>query len=159
MVFFLFLLVSFFLLYFFLRERTNSFDNSVSTIKGLVKDGACEIVIGAKCSTHVFGGKNTNYLFNRADLYIMDDTVFICGYSKFFNWKIKKSVIVLSRKKERIKLILPKASFPILRKLNANSNKNEVFIEFTEEDYKYLILEIRFIGLTNETRNNINIYK
>ena len=157
----LFLLISFaiLLIVVFYRQRTKNIKATILEIERFLADKTEKEILDVKCVTSVLHGRNTNFLFNRADLYYTTDTFFICGYNKILNFRIEKCVIVVSRNVSEIKSFFPKANFLIVKRLNIDSDNNEVFIEFYDEDFKDVITQIRLKGLTIEERNKINIYK
>ncbi len=158
MTFYLFIvLILIVLSIFFFHERSKAFHNSIEVINELSRTQELKKMIGTQCSTLVFGSRNTNYLFNRADLYIFDGAFLICGYYKLFNLKIFKTVFVVSKNKIEHKKLFPKAEFPIVRTIH-NYIDRDLLIKLSDENFPSMTLEIRFKGLTKEQKELLNIF-
>ncbi|WP_300675096.1 hypothetical protein [Soonwooa sp.] len=142
---------------YFAHERSRAFKNSIEVIKALSKTQKIKEIIGVRCSTLVWGGRNTNYLCNRADLYIFDGIFFICGYQKIFGWKILKTIFVVTRNKIEYKKLFLKAEFPIVRTLHNYANQ-DLFIRLSDENFPSMTLEISFKGLSKEQKELFNIF-
>lgn len=112
---------------------------------------------GVRCSTFGSGAKNSNYIFNRCDLYLTDDAAIIFGYTPLGQFKLLRSPIILTASQARYLRFSLLSTVIAPGKLNVNSFNNEVFIEFGEAGWRTTNVEIRMKELSNEEKELIAI--
>ncbi|MBM7421156.1 MULTISPECIES: hypothetical protein [Chryseobacterium] len=108
-----------------------------------------------KCFTFATGRRRENFRFNRADLVMTDDALFIFGFYKLAKLKFYQCLIILTDQKEYYTQHFESATIPVLIKFNLNSFNNDVYIEFGKSDSLYENIEIRLENLSAEDKNYI----
>lgn len=113
---------------------------------------------GLKCTCFNSGRKGAGLRFNRCDVYILEDAVFICGFTKILSYKIFTGHIFLTL--EPAKYYPLQLPFNIVKpkKINPYSFNNEVYIEFGESGWNGVNTEIRIKGLAEEQKKLLIIH-
>ncbi len=110
-----------------------------------------------RCFCFATGKRNHDFRFNKTDVYILEDALFIFGYSEFQNLKWYKCLVILTHREDIYKEQFPTAQIPKLYKLNLHSFNQDVFIEFQTTPGIYSNIEIRLENLSLEDKQLIKI--
>lgn len=111
-----------------------------------------------KCSTFTVGRKSLGFHYKNADLYFNTDAFIIVGYYYLFSKKIYRSFLILTHHLDYYKAIFSKADeVTIPKKINLNSSKGEVYIEFGEASFTSTNVSIRLKNISETEKKLINI--
>lgn len=109
-----------------------------------------------KCESFGSGGRSSSFRFNRCDIYVLEDAVFIAGYVKFFSLKIYNSSVLLTKNPDKY---VPLSFHTIVEKpnkVNSNSFNGAVYIDFGELGWNKTNISLRLLGLTEDDKQFFN---
>ncbi|MFY7743064.1 MAG: hypothetical protein ACOVQR_10475 [Flavobacterium sp.] len=124
----LFFLVMFLIIKFGNRQREKQYEELIENIKPETK----LYIYQTKSSTMTWGLKNTNFLFNRCDIYLTETAIIILGFTKDSFFKQLSIPIILTKEIEKYS-----QKFPLyyVKKVNVISFENNIVkIDFGEKD-------------------------
>lgn len=109
-----------------------------------------------KCESFKSGGSTSSFRFNRCNIYILEDAIFIAGYVTLFTSKSYNSSVLLTNNPDKY---FPLSFHTIVEKpnkVNPNSFNNAVYIDFGESAWNKMNISLRLFGLTEEDKQFFN---
>ena len=131
------------------KSRQKQYDDIKTKLEGRTN----LFIEQTKCSTMTWGLKNNNYLFNKCDIYLIDNSLIILGHTKNSIIKQLSTPIILTDKIADYQSDFP---YAYVKKVNSFDYENNlVKIKFGEKGITKTEVTIKLTKLTGEEKESI----
>jgi len=134
------------------KKKKQLYNNIIANTKG----DLVMILNQINCESSTLGLKNRDYIFNKADVYILPDALILFGYWQNIFFKQLSVPIILTNHLEKYLFNYGVSKIVNPDKMNLNSFNGDVYFSFGEAGFFSTSVDIRLKGLSAGDKELIN---